>query len=663
MPATEESQDQPTMTAESGPEEQHQEQEDYQKLLDLYDESMRNLTEGEIVPGRVIGVTSNSVIVDVGYKSEGLIPIEEFTDRDGHLTVAVGEEVDVLLEKTEDLEGHVLLSRIKAQRMRRWTEVERAYKDGRVIKGRITDRIKGGLTVDVGLRAFLPGSLVDIKPVKNLESLRGQEMEFKVISLDRRRNNIVLSRKAVLETELIKKKAETLKKLEEGARLKGVVKNITDYGVFIDLGGIDGLLHITDISWGRVNHPSEHFSVGDEVEVVILKFDPETERVSLGYKQRGDDPWTLVDKKYPIGSRVRGRVVSLVDYGAFVEIEEGVEGLIHVSEMSWTKKVVNPAKILEVGDEVEAIVSELDMDQRRISLSLRQTERNPWEELADTHPEGTVIEGKVRNLTEFGAFVEITDGIDGLIHVSDMSWTKRVKHPSEVLKKGDVVKARITNIDVENQRVSLSIKEFMPNEWDDFSHQHKTGDVLSGRIVNVTDFGLFIDIYNGLEGLAHVSEIDVPSGVKLEDRFAVGDYVRTRILRIEEDDKKVGLSMRGVTQPTPNEVSEMKAEAAARRHQAGATPQAAAAPAAPVPAAGQMAPARESQALPGTPGTPGDDTEAAEHEEERHPQPEQPAQAATPKAAGTPQAAAAGEGRTKRRESKKQQQEHAESSE
>jgi small subunit ribosomal protein S1 len=514
----------------------------------------------------VIGVTSNSVIVDVGYKSEGLIPIEEFTDREGRLTVAVGEEVDVLLEKTEDLEGHVLLSRIKAQRMRRWTEVERAYKDGRVIKGRITDRIKGGLTVDVGLRAFLPGSLVDIKPVKNLESLRGQEMDFKVISLDRRRNNIVLSRKAVLETELVKKKAETLKRLEEGARLRGVVKNITDYGVFIDLGGIDGLLHITDISWGRVNHPSEHFSVGDEVEVVILKFDPETERVSLGYKQKGDDPWTLVDKKYPIGSRVRGRVVSLVDYGAFVEIEEGVEGLIHVSEMSWTKKVVNPAKILEVGDEVEAIVSELDMDQRRISLSLRQTERNPWEELADSHPEGTIIEGKVRNLTEFGAFVEITDGIDGLIHVSDMSWTKRVKHPSEVLKKGDLVKARITNIDVENQRVSLSIKEFMPNEWDEFARKHKVGDVLSGRVVNVTDFGLFIDIYNGLEGLAHVSEIDIPSGAKLEDRFAVGDYVRTRILRIEEDDKKVGLSMRGVTQPTPNEVSEMKAEAAARRH-------------------------------------------------------------------------------------------------
>jgi small subunit ribosomal protein S1 len=563
MPASEE-QDLPTLTAESEDDEQLS-AEDYKKLLELYDDSMRNLTEGEIVPGRVIGITSNSVIVDVGYKSEGLVPIDEFMDRDGRLHVNEGDEVDVLLEKTEDLEGHVLLSFTKAQRMRRWTEVEKAYKEGRVIKGRVTDRIKGGLTVDVGLRAFLPGSLVDIKPVKNLESLRGQELEFKVISLDRRRNNIVLSRKAVLETELVKKKAETLKRLEEGARLKGVVKNITDYGVFIDLGGIDGLLHITDISWGRVNHPSEHFTVGDEVEVVVLKFDPETERVSLGYKQKSDDPWTLVDKKYPIGSRVKGRVVSLVDYGAFVEIEEGVEGLIHVSEMSWTKKVVNPAKILEVGDEVEAIVSELDMDQRRISLSLRQTERNPWEELEDTHPEGSVIEGKVRNLTEFGAFVEITDGIDGLIHVSDMSWTKRVKHPSEVLKKGDIVRARITNIDVENQRVSLSIKEFMPNEWQDFADHHQVGDNLDGRVVNVTDFGLFIDIYNGLEGLAHVSEIELPAGAKLEDQYKVGDWVRTRILRIEEDEKKVGLSMRGVAQPSDEEIAELQAALDAAR--------------------------------------------------------------------------------------------------
>jgi small subunit ribosomal protein S1 len=448
--------------------------------------------------------------------------------------------------------------------MRRWTDIEQAYRDGTIVNGRIVDRIKGGLTVDVGLRAFLPGSQVDIKPVKNLESLKGEELQFKVISIDRRRNNIVLSRKAVLEKEFAKKKAETLKKLEAGARLPGVVKNITDYGVFIDLGGIDGLLHITDISWGRVNHPSEHFSVGDEVEVVILKFDPETERVSLGYKQKSEDPWTLVDKKYPPGARVRGRVVSLVDYGAFVEIEEGVEGLIHVSEMSWTKKVVNPSKILSVGDEVEAIVSELDMDQRRISLSLRQTERNPWEELSDTFPVGSVIEGKVRNLTDFGAFVEITEGIDGLIHVSDMSWTKRVKHPSEVLKKGDVVRARITNIDAENQRVSLSIKEFMPNEWEDFKEHYRAGDEVLGRVVNVTDFGLFIDIYEGLEGLAHISEIDSGGG-RLEDHFEVGEWVRARILRIEDDEKKVGLSMRGVPQPRAEEIAEAEAALAAKR--------------------------------------------------------------------------------------------------
>ncbi|MEZ5331396.1 MAG: 30S ribosomal protein S1 [Thermoanaerobaculia bacterium] len=528
----------------------------YEQMVSLYDESMRHLSEGEIVTGKVIGVTSNDVVVDIGYKSEGLIPLQEFTDRDGQVTVEKGDQVEVLLERAEDVEGHVLLSKRKAERMRVWNDVESAYKAGETIKGRVVDRIKGGLTVDVGIRAFLPGSLADIKPIKHLESLRGEDLEFKVISMDRRRNNVVLSRKAILEKEFEAKKKETLAKLEEGIRMPGVVKNITDYGVFIDLGGLDGLLHITDISWGRVNHPSEHFGVGDEVEVVILKFDPETERVSLGFKQKGEDPWTLVDKKYPLGSRVRGKVVSLVDYGAFVELEEGVEGLIHVSEMSWTKKVVNPSKLLEVGEEVEAIVSELDLDQRRISLSLRQAERNPWEELSISHPVGSVVEGTVRNLTEFGAFVQITEEIDGLVHVSDMSWTKRVKHPSEVLKKGDKVQARITNIDVENQRVSLSIKEFLPNEWDSFSSEHKVGDVVTGPVVNVTDFGLFVDVHEGLEGLAHISEIDVDG--RLEDDYNVGDWVSARILRVEEEDHKVGLTMRGVPQPTEDEIAELE---------------------------------------------------------------------------------------------------------
>jgi len=550
----------------------------FEDMVALYDESMRNLTEGEIVTGQVIDITNSVVIVDVGYKSEGLIPIEEFSDRSGGVTVEVGDEVEVLLEKAEDLEGHVVLSKHKAERMKIWTDIEKSYQEGKIIKGRVIERIKGGLTVDVGIRAFLPGSLVDIKPIKSLESLKGEELEFKVISLDRRRNNVVLSRKAVLEREFAEQKKETLTRLKEGIKLPGVVKNITDYGVFVDLGGIDGLLHITDISWGRVNHPSEHFAIGDEIEIVVLKFDPETERVSLGYKQRSEDPWSLVDKKYPLGSRVHGKVVSLVDYGAFVEIEDGVEGLIHVSEMSWTKKVVNPSKVLEAGDEVDAIVSELDMVQRRISLSLRQADRNPWEELLVTHPVGTLVEGRIRNLTEFGAFVEITEEIDGLIHVSDMSWTKRIKHPSEVLQKGDHVQTRITNIDVDNQRVSLSIKEFIPNEWHTFINQYQVGDRVTGRVVNVTDFGLFLDIFEGLEGLAHVSEIDV-EGDSLEGQYQLGDWVSARILRIEDEDKKVGLTMRGVDQPSGDEIAVLQAEweagqealsaAAAERDEAG----------------------------------------------------------------------------------------------
>jgi small subunit ribosomal protein S1 len=538
-----------------------EERQAQEQFIALYDASLRNLNEGEIVPGKVVAITHDAVVVDVGYKSEGRIAKDEFLDVEGKLPIAVGDTVEVLLERTEDVEGHVLLSYTKAAKMRVWTEVEQSFREGRIIHGRVIDRIKGGLTVDVGVRAFLPGSLADIKPLKNLEALKGRELEFKVISLDRRRNNIVLSRKAVLEKEYEQKKAETLEKLREGVLMKGVVKNITDYGVFVDLGGIDGLLHITDISWGRVNHPSEHFNVGDEVEVVVLKFDRETERVSLGYKQKSDDPWVLVDKKFPVGARVHGKAVSLVDYGAFVELEPGVEGLIHVSEMSWTKKVVNPSKVLNVGQEVDAIVTELDLVQRRISLSLRQTERNPWEDLSHHFPVGSIIEGKVRNLTEFGAFVEITEEIDGLVHVSDMSWTKRIKHPSEVLKKGDTVRARITHIDVENQRVSLSIKEFLPNEWQEFVENNRVGDVVTGRVSNVTDFGLFIDIYDGLEGLAHISEIDF-GGSKLADSYATGDWVRARILRIEEDDRKVGLTLRGVSQPSAEEIAELEAAAA-----------------------------------------------------------------------------------------------------
>lgn len=533
----------------------------FEEMAELYDQSLSHLSEGELVTGTVVEIGSNDVVVDVGFKSEGLIPVDEFRTEDG-LAIDEGDEIEVLLEQLEDADGHVGLSYSKAETMKSWNRLEEAYENSEVITGVVVERIKGGLTVDVGVRAFLPGSLVDVKPVRSLESLKGEELEFKVINLDRRRSNVVLSRRAVLEREYEAKKAETLENMHEGQVIKGAVKNLTEYGAFIDLGGLDGLLHVTDMSWGRVNHPSEMFTVGDEVEVVVLKFDRSRERVSLGYKQQTEDPWMLVDKKYPLGSRVKGKVVSLVDYGAFVELEDGVEGLVHVSEMSWTGKVSDPSTVVEVGEEVDAIVTELDLDQRRISLSLRQAERNPWEDLVATHPVGTLIEGKVRNLTDFGAFIEITDEIDGLVHVSDMSWNKRVKHPSEVLRKGDKVQARITQIDAPNQRVSLSIKEFLPNDWQDFVDAYTVGDRVVGSVVNVAEFGLFIDVYNGLEGLAHVSEIDVDEA-SLAQMFQVGEAVAARILRIEEDESKIALTLRGVEQPSAEEIAEVAQAAAA----------------------------------------------------------------------------------------------------
>ncbi len=529
----------------------------FEDMAKLYDQSLNHLKEGDLVHGTVVEVGSNAVVVDVGFKSEGLIPIDEFRGPSG-VTVEAGDKVEVLLEHLEGINGHVGLSYNKAEKMKSWNRLEQAYQNSEVITGIVLDRIKGGLTVDVGVRAFLPGSLVDVKPVKSLESLKGEELEFKVINLDRRRSNVVLSRRAVLEREYEAQKAETLENLREGMVVTGGVKNLTEYGAFIDLGGLDGLLHVTDMSWGRVNHPSELFAVGDDVEVVILKFDREKERVSLGYKQRSDDPWSVVDKKYPMGSRVRGKVVSLVEYGAFVELEQGVEGLVHVSEMSWTGKVANPSAVVEVGEDVEAIVTELDLDQRRISLSLRQADRNPWDDLVVTHPVGTLVEGTVRNLTDFGAFIQITDEIDGLVHVSDMSWNKRIKHPSEVLKKGDKVQARITQIDAPSQRVSLSIKEFLPNEWQDFVDAHRVGDRVVGRVVNVAEFGLFIDVHSGLEGLAHVSEIDVDQA-SLAEMFEVGEGVAARILRLDEEDNKIALTLRGVEQPSAEELEVLAA--------------------------------------------------------------------------------------------------------
>ncbi|MEA2572143.1 MAG: small subunit ribosomal protein [Acidobacteriota bacterium] len=517
------------------------------QLLDMYEKKMSNFAEGDIVRGKILKVGPAEAVVDIGYKSEGLLPITEVTSWNGEVQVKVGDEVEVYVERLESSNGYVLLSREKAQRMLIWDRIEAAFKDDQAITGRVVDRVKGGLAVDVGgVKAFLPGSLIDTKPVKNLDALKGHEYKFKIVSFDKKRNNIVLSRRAIVEVEQASAKKDTFSRLEEGKLTHGVVKNITDYGVFVDLGGVDGLLHITDISWGRVNHPSEYFNVGDEIEVIVLKFDPAAERVSLGYKQKSQDPWVDVVERYPLGTKVSGKVVSLTDYGAFVELEEGVEGLIHVSEMSWTRKVRNPSKLLSIGTHVEAVVSDVNVQNRRISLSLKALEQNPWETIAERYPVNATITGKVRNLTDFGAFVEVEEGIDGLIHISDMSWNRRLKHPNEVLKKGDTVTARVINVDGENQRLSLSIKEFLPNEWDNFAKSHQIGEELIGHVAKITDFGLFIRLAEGVEGLAHVSEINRDMKVKLDKVFHLGEPVRARIIKIDWTDKKIGLTTRDV---------------------------------------------------------------------------------------------------------------------
>ncbi len=571
-------------------EEQELTAQEYEHLLAQYENSFKNLQEGQIIRGRVLTVTPSEVIVDIGYKSEGIIPVTEFTDFAGKVMVKPGDAVDVLLERTEDQNGYVVLSKDKAEKMKVWDEVEKSYRSGSTVRGRVIDRIKGGLAVDIGVKAFLPGSLVDVKPVKNLESLRGRDLDFKVISVDKKRGNIVLSRKAVVEIEQEAKKKETLQLLEEGRVLRGTVKNLTDYGAFVDLGGLDGLLHVTDMSWGRVNHPSDIVKVGDEIDVVVLKFDRETERVSLGTKQLTEDPWTHVPDRYPPGSRVTGRITNVTDYGAFVELEEGVEGLVHVSEMSWSKKVKNPSKVVSPGDTVEAIVSDVNRDSRRISLSLKDTLPDPWESVLAKFKVGDSVAGKVRNLTDFGAFVEIEEGVDGLVHVSDMSWTRRIKHPSEVLKKGDDVQAIITSIDQENRRISLSIKEFQPNDWQTFKEKHQPGDIVEGTVSRIADFGVFVQIEGLVEGLMHVSETGLPRGEKPQDHYKEGDPMRARILRIDDADMKVGLSALNLEAAT--------AELAAGGAEAPAAPAAPAAPeAAPAEAAaGTAAPQMPAEA-------------------------------------------------------------------
>jgi small subunit ribosomal protein S1 len=498
--------------------------------------------EGEVVRGRVVHVGTSEVLVDVGYKSEGAIPIEEF-HRHGGLP-KVGEEIEVYLEAKEDAEGLIVLSKDKADKIKVWDAITQAYEKGSPVEGRVVEVVKGGLSVDVGVKAFLPGSQVDLRPVKNLASLIGQLVRARVIKLNRRRGNVVLSRRAVLEEEREEKKKHTLEVLAEGMVLTGTVKNITDYGAFIDLGGIDGLLHVTDMSWGRVGHPSEIFQVGDQVEVVVLHFDRESGRVSLGYKQKSSDPWERVEQTYAPGTKVRGRVVSLTNYGAFVELEAGVEGLVHVSEMSWTRRVRHPSKIVNVGDEVEVMVLDVNRAAKRISLGMKQVEPDPWATIDERYQVGSRVAGKVRNLTDFGAFVELEPGVDGLLHISDMSWTRSVGHPSELLKKGQEIESQILNIDKENKRISLGIKQIQPDPWTTVAQRYPMGSRVIGKVVRLTDFGAFVELEPGVDGLLHVSQMSSRPVGSPAEIVNVGDELTLLVIRVDPHERRIGLSLK-----------------------------------------------------------------------------------------------------------------------
>jgi small subunit ribosomal protein S1 len=524
---------------------------DFGAMLDQYEQEQAAFQEGSVVRGTVVGVNDRSVVIDFGFKSEGIVPIEEFTEN-GELTVKRGDEVEILIKSMESQEGVPILSRADAVRMRAWDDLERAYREGAPVKGKVVERVKGGLRVDIdGVAAFLPGSQADTRPIRNLDVLRGQEIEAKVIKLNRKRSNVVLSRKAVLEQENEGKKTETLNNLEEGIIVEGQIKNLTDYGAFVDLGGIDGLLHVTDMSWGRLQNPSDMFKVGENVQVKVLKFDRDRERVSLGYKQLLPDPWEAVVERFPKGQRMQGKIASVTDYGAFVELEPGVEGLVHVSEMTWSKRMKHPSKLVHPGETVEVEVLGVDPKNRRISLGMKQTQPNPWETLPERFHVGDRVHGRVRNLTDFGAFVEVEDGVDGLVHVSDISWNKRIKHPGEALKKGQEIDAVITNIDVENRRLSLSIKDTEPSAWDKFTSEHKPGDIVRGRISRFANFGAFVELAEGLEGLCHVSELSDERVERPEDAAQIGQEMDFRILRIEPESKKIGLSHRAAKSGEP----------------------------------------------------------------------------------------------------------------
>jgi small subunit ribosomal protein S1 len=518
--------------------------EDPDEFRRLYEESLKDIQEGEVVKGTIIKVNPDHVIIDVGYKSEGQVPVEEFRGADGQISVKEGDQVEVLLEKRENESGLVVLSKDKADKLKVWDEISKACEEQEVVEGKIIQRVKGGLAVDIGVKAFLPGSQVDLRPIRNLDKLIGKVYKFKVIKFNKKRGNIVLSRRVLLEKERDEMKAKTLATLQEGMIVEGQVKNITEYGAFIDLGGLDGLLHITDMSWGRIGHPTEVLQVGDTVKVKVLKFDRTSERVSLGLKQTLPDPWSQITEKFHVGDRVKGKVVSITDYGAFVELEKGVEGLIHISEMSWSKKVKHPSKIVTVGDAVEVQILDVDAANKRISLGLKQTEPNPWTMVEQKYPVGSIIEGQIRNITDFGIFIGLDEGVDGLVHVSDISWTQKVKHPGELYKKGQIVRAVVLNIDKENERFSLGIKQLERDPWEEIPRKYKPGTRVDGKVTSVTDFGIFLEIEPGIEGLIHVSEI---AREKVDDpnRYAkVGDTLSAEVINVDRRERKIGLSMR-----------------------------------------------------------------------------------------------------------------------
>ncbi len=522
--------------------------ESYENLLDDYSHFAPPAAD-EVLQGTVLSITAKDVIIDFGYKSEGIAPIEQFQTPKGELTVRPGDVVDVMIDHGgEQQEGYVLLSHTRAARLRIWDNLEKAHEQQLVLSGRVLGRVKGGLAVDVGIQAFMPGSQADPRPIHNLDALIGQDIPVKIIKLNRRRGNVVVSRKLAVEEEINAKKSTTLEHLAEGEVVTGVVKNLTDYGAFIDLGGIDGLLHVTDMSYGRIGHPSELLQVGQEVTVKVLKFDRSKERVSLGLKQLEPDPWDTAATRYPVNGRVIGRVVNVTDYGAFVELEPGVEGLIHISEMTWSRRMKHPSKVVKPGDQVEAVVLEVHPKERRISLGLKQLEPNPWTTIDSRYSVGSVVEGRVRNMTDFGAFIEIEEGIDGLVHVSDLSWTKRIKHPSEVLKKGQVVQAVILNIDSAAHRLSLGIKQLQPDAWETYFQEHQVGDTVHGRVCRLASFGGFVELAEGVEGLCHFSEVPGYSGRRgaEEAPLKVGQELDFKIIKMSEAEKKIGLSLRAL---------------------------------------------------------------------------------------------------------------------